>query len=77
MKIEVRIEQIGGRDRPILFFTDEVERDKSIGAFSEADGHVQSSRAYLRRCRKPETPSERAEAWGVLEHYSRFAKSHE
>lgn len=77
MKIEIRFEQIGGRERPILFFTDEVERDKSIGAFSEAEGHVQSSRAYLRQCRKPENPTERAEAWAVLERYSRFAKSHE
>lgn len=77
MKIEVRFEQIGGRERPILFFTDEVERDKSIGAFSEAEGHVHSSRAYLRRCRKPENPTDRAEAWAVLERYSRFAKSHE
>lgn len=77
MKIEIRFEQIGGRARPIIFFTDEVERDKSINAYSEADGHVQSSRAYLRRCQKPENPSERAQAWEALEKYSRFAKSHE
>lgn len=77
MKIEVRIEQISGRERPILFFPDIVERDKSIGAFSEAEGHVSASRAYMRRCRKPENPSEYAEAWAVLERYSRFAKSHE
>lgn len=77
MKIEIRFEQINGAERPILFFTDEVERDKSIGAYSVAEGHVQSSRAYLRRCRKPESPTDRAMAWAVLEQYSRFAKSHE
>lgn len=77
MKIEIRLEQIAGRTRPIIFFTDEVERDKTIAAYSPADGHIQSSRAYLRRCKKPETPPERVEAWEVLEHYSKFAKSHE
>jgi hypothetical protein len=77
MKIEIRIEQIAGRERPVLFFPDEIERDKSIGAFSEAEGHVLASRAYMRRCRKPENPTERAEAWGVLERYARFSKSHE
>jgi len=77
MKIEIRFEQIGGRERPIIFFPDEVERDKQIGAYSEAEGHVLSSRAYMRRCRKPENLTERVEAWAVLERYSRFAKSHE
>jgi hypothetical protein len=77
MKIEIRFEQINGTARPVLFFPDEVERDKSIGAFSEAEGHVQSSRAYMRRCRKPENQTDRAEAWAVLERYSRLAKSHE
>jgi len=77
MKIEIRFEQINGAGRPVLFFPDEVERDKSIVAFSEAEGHVLASRAYMRRCRKPESPTERAEAWAVLERYSRFAKSHE
>lgn len=74
MKIEIRFEQIGGRERPILFFTDEVERDKSIGAFSEAEGHVQSSRAYLRKCRKPASASDFFEVWGILERYSRWAQ---
>jgi len=77
MKIEARFEQIQGRERPILFFTDEVERDKSIAAYSEVEGHVESSRAYMRRCRKPETSDDRAEIWSVLERYSRFAKNHE
>ena len=77
MKIEARIESIQGRECPILFFTDEVERDKTIGAFSEVEGHVLSSRGYMRRCRKPETPTERANIWAVLERYSRAAKSRE
>lgn len=77
MKIEIRFEQIGDRERPIVFFPDEVERDKQIAAYSEAEGHVLASRAYMRRCRKPETPTDRAEAWGILERYARFAKSHE
>lgn len=74
MKIEIRFEQIGGRECPILFFTDEIERDKSIGAFSEAEGHVQSSRAYLRKCRKPASAFDFSEAWGILERYSRWAQ---
>jgi hypothetical protein len=77
MRIDIRIEQIGGRGRPVLFFPDEVERDKSIGCYSEAEGHSSAVRAYLRQCKKPESPSERAEAWAVLERYSRAAKSHE
>ena len=77
MKIEVKFEQIEGRERPIIFFPDEIERDKQISAFSEAEGHVLSSRGYMRRCRKPETPTERVEAWVFLERYSRATKSHE
>jgi hypothetical protein len=77
MRIDIRIEQINGAARPVLFFPDDIERDKSIGAFSEAEGHVLASRAYMRGCKKPESPTERAEAWAVLERYSRFAKSHE
>lgn len=71
MKIEIRIEQIADRARPVLFFPDQIERDKSILAFSEVDGTMTASRAYMRRCRKPESPTEMSEAWAALERYSR------
>lgn len=74
MKIEARFEQIGGRERPVLFFCDEVNRDKSIEAFSEAEGHVSASRAYMRRCRKPERNEDFVVLFGFLARYFRDAE---
>lgn len=71
MKIDIRIEQIGGRGRPVLFFPDEVENNRQILAFSEVDGTMTASRSYMRGCKKPESPTEMSEAWAALERYSR------
>lgn len=70
MKIEARFEQINGTERPVFFFPNEVERDKTIGAYSEAEGHVTASRAYMRRCRKPETEADLARIWSALARYA-------
>jgi hypothetical protein len=69
MKIDVRLEDVGGRLVPVLFFPDEIERDKTIGAFSEREGHVSASRAYMRQCKPPSTESEYLACFQVLRRY--------
>jgi hypothetical protein len=73
MKIEARLEQFAGALRPVLFFPDDVERDKTIGAYSPREGHVSASRAYMRQCKKPETPDEFAAVFTVLAQYFKAA----
>ena len=69
MKIDVRLEMIRGQIVPVLFFLDEVERDKTIGAFSEQDGHNSASRAYMRQCKKPSSEAEYLACFQVLRRY--------
>jgi hypothetical protein len=69
MKIETRLETIGGQLVPVLFFPDEIERDKTIGAFSEREGHVSASRAYMRQCKKPSSEAEYLACFQVLRRY--------
>jgi hypothetical protein len=69
MKIDARLESVAGQLVPVLFFLDEVERDKTIGAFSERDGHVSASRAYMRQCKPPSTESEYLACFQVLRRY--------
>jgi hypothetical protein len=69
MKIEARIESIGGKAYPVIFFPDEVERDKTIGAYSPREGHTSASRAYMRKCKKPESPQDYAEIFAALGRY--------
>ena len=69
MKIETRLETIGGQLVPVLFFPNEVERDKTIAAYSEREGHVSASRAYMRQCKPPSTESEFLACFQVLRRY--------
>lgn len=69
MKIEARLETIAGQIVPVLFFPDELERDKSISAFSEREGHVSASRAYMRQCKKPNSEAEFLACFQVLRRY--------
>ena len=69
MKIEARLETIAGRVSPVLFFPNEVEKDKTIAAFSETEGHSTASRAYMRRCKPPTTESEYLACFQVLRRY--------
>lgn len=69
MKIEAKLETISGQLVPVLFFPDEIERDKTIGAFSEREGHVSASRAYMRQCKPPSTESEYLACFQVLRRY--------
>lgn len=69
MKIDARLETIEGQLVPVLFFPDEVERDKTIGAFSEREGHSTASRAYMRQCKAPSTESEYLACFQVLRRY--------
>lgn len=70
MRIDARFETINGSERPVFFFSDEIERDKTIGGYSEAEGHITASRAYMRRCRKPETSEDLAQIWAALARYA-------
>lgn len=54
MKIEFRIED----GKTLLVFPSEVERDKSIGVWSEREEHASASRSCLRTLKKPETAEE-------------------
>lgn len=69
MKIDVRLEDFRGQLVPVLFFPDEIERDKTISAFSESEGHVSASRAYMRQCKPPSTESEYLACFQVLRRY--------
>lgn len=70
MKIEARLETIAGQLVPVLFFPDEIERDKTIAAFSEREGHSSASRAYMRQCKKPSTEAEYLACFQVLKRYA-------
>ncbi len=70
MKIEARLETIAGQLAPVLFFPDEIERDKTISAYSEREGHVSASRAYMRQCKKPSTEAEYLACFQVLKRYA-------
>lgn len=70
MKIEARLEDFGGQIVPVLFFLDEVERNKTISAYSEREGHVSASRAYIRQCKKPSTEAEYLACFQVLKRYA-------
>lgn len=69
MKIEIRLETIGGQLVPVLFFPDEIERDKTIGAYSELEGYFTDSRAYMRQCKKPSSEAEYLACFQVLRRY--------
>jgi hypothetical protein len=69
MKIETRLETIGGQLVPVLFFPDEIERDKTIAAYSEKDGHISAARAYMRQCKKPSSEAEYLACFQVLRRY--------
>jgi hypothetical protein len=69
MKIETRLETIGGQLVPVLFFPDEIERDKTISAYSEKEGHTSASRSYMRQCKKPSSEAEYLACFQVLRRY--------
>ena len=69
MKIDVKLESIKGQLVPVLFFPDEIERDKTIAAFSESEGHSSASRAYMRQCKKPSSEAEYLACFQVLRRY--------
>lgn len=69
MKIEAKLETLGGKLVPVLFFPDEIEPDKTISAFSEVEGHSTALRAYMRKCKAPSTESEYLACFQVLRRY--------
>lgn len=76
MKIEARLERIADGFRPVLFFPDDVQRDKTIGAYSLRDGHTSAARAYMRQCKKPETPEEYTAVYRLIVAYFNDALSY-
>jgi hypothetical protein len=69
MRIEARLEKWPEGLRPVLFFPDDVERDKTIGAYSPSEGHISAARAYMRQCKKPKSPEEYAAVFKALGDY--------
>jgi hypothetical protein len=69
MKIDVKLETIREQLVPVLFFPDEIERDKTISAYSEKEGHSSASRAYMRQCKKPSSEAEYLACFQVLRRY--------
>lgn len=76
MRIEARLENIGGALRPVLFFPDDVQRDKTIAAYSLRDGSTSASRAYMRQCKKPESLDECAAVYRLIVAYVNEASSY-
>lgn len=71
MKIDVRLESFDGALHPVLFFPDDIERDKTINCYSLRDGHSSASRAYMRNCKKPEKPEEFISAYrSIISYYN-------
>ena len=66
MKIELRIED----DKPIIFFTDEIERDKTISCYCDNGQHAMASRAYMRSLKKPSTHEQMADCWWLINRYT-------
>ena len=69
MKIEARLEKWPEGLRPVLFFTDQLQENKLIGSYSPDEGHSSAARAYMRQCKKPESPDEYAAVFKALGDY--------
>ena len=65
MKLEIRLED----GKPILFFTDSENRDKTIDCYTQRDGHNTAARAYMRRLSKPSTGEDLGACWALLGAY--------
>lgn len=76
MRIEARLEQSAGGFYPIIFFMDDLNRNKTIEAYTPTDGHTTATRAYMRQCKKPESPEEYAEVFDCLAQYFTRAASY-
>jgi len=66
MKIELRLED----GKPIIFFTDEIERDKTISCYCDNGQHAKASRAYMRSLKKPSNYDQIEKCWRLLQSYS-------
>ena len=73
MKIEVRLEN----GKPILFFPEYVNHDKTIVCYAELGGDSRASRAYMRSLPKPITSAERIECWLTLARYAEYIANHQ
>lgn len=76
MKIDVRLENFNGHLVPVLFFLDEIERDKTIACYSLKEGHNSASRAYMRQCKKPDNPDDFIQCYKLIVAYFNEALSY-
>jgi hypothetical protein len=76
MKIEARLEIIEGQLVPMLFFPDELEKNKNIACYSLREGHNSASRAYMRQCKKPDNPDEFIKCYKLIVAYFNEALSY-
>lgn len=67
MKIIVKMEDC----KPVLFFPEEQNDDKTIQCFSTTDGHAPANRAYMRSLKAPQTKDELLRAFLVLARYAK------
>lgn len=66
MKLEILIED----GKPLIVFSQEINRDKTINCCSQQDGHTQATRGYLRTLPAPQTREEIRAAWRALKWYA-------
>lgn len=69
MKILIKMED----GKPIIFFPDQIDRDKSIACWTAAGEHATASRAYMRSLKAPETKHDIVAAWQTLARYAAHA----
>ena len=71
MKIELKLEDDGA---PILFFIDgyTTAHDRHIACYAHVGQHGESTRAYMRQCRKPATVQEKSRCFSLLMQWLRL-----
>jgi hypothetical protein len=66
MKLEIRLEKLGDRSIPIIFFPEHKNNDGTILAYSDREGHVSASPTYMKTCKKPVSQAEYTACMRVL-----------
>jgi hypothetical protein len=71
MKLDIRLDQEG---LPIIFFLDDWEPSQPhyIGCYQRLGQHSEAARAYMRQCRKPETPEDYSRCCSLLIEWARL-----
>lgn len=59
---------------PLIVFSQQINRDKSIAVYTCAEGHCTAPRGYLRTLHPPRTAAEIAAAWQAIGQYAKGAR---